>query len=139
MRDASGKEFPGRLEIAGACASQSELFANVISAAAFCVMRTNWLCRPGTVMRGYVHEYFSTTTVPHLYFTAPFLWEDSLKTLDCESKRVSWLLAVPISDAELAYLSQHGDDALETLFEREQIDIFDLDRPSVEGLTHLNG
>ena len=131
MVDASETEFPVRLEIAGACASQADQFANVIAAAAFCIMQTNRLYRPGSVMHGYVREYFPSTSVPHLYFTAPFLWEDALKTLDCGSKSVSWLLVVPVSDAEARYLGQHGGDALESLFEKEQIDVFDLNRAAV--------
>ncbi|AKZ29074.1 hypothetical protein ACH51_22740 (plasmid) [Ralstonia solanacearum] len=38
---------------------------------------------------------------------------------------------VPISDAEHAYLRDHGLDALERAFEDRQIDIFDINRDSV--------
>jgi antitoxin YqcF len=124
-------EFPTRLEIAGACATAAEFFPNILASAAFCIMRTQKLYSPGSVMPGYVREYYPSTTVPHLYFTAPFLWEDSLKTLDCGTKKVSWLLVVPISDGEQEYLREHGDNALEDLFEKHQIDIFDLNRASV--------
>jgi hypothetical protein len=126
-----GKEFPARLEIAGACATANGSFGNILASTAFCVMRTGCLCHPGSVMLDYVREYYERTTVPHLYFTAPFLWEDALKTLDCGSKKASWLLIVPISNAECDYLRDRGDDALENLFEKHQIDIFDLRRPSV--------
>ena len=126
-----GKEFPTRLEIAGACATAYEFFANILASAAFSIIRTQKLYHPGSVMPGYVREYYSSTTVPHLFFTAPFLWEDALKTLGCGTKKVSWLLIVPISDAEREYVKEHGDDALEDLFEKHQIDIFDLSRPSV--------
>jgi hypothetical protein len=126
-----GKEFPVRLEIAGACAPAYHFFANIMASAAFCIMRTRRLYYPGSVMPDYVREYYPSTTVPHLYFTAPFLWEDSLKTLDCGTKKVSWLLAAPISDAECRYLQEHGDEALEDLLEKHQVDIFSLTRPSV--------
>jgi antitoxin YqcF len=126
-----GAAFPTRLEIAGACATSADSFANVLASAAFCVMRTGMLCYPGRALPGYVREYFPSTTVPHLYFTAPFLWEDRLKTLNCGSKSVSWLLVVPISDAEREHLEKHGDDALEELFQMHEIDIFDLSRASV--------
>lgn len=127
----NGSEFPVRLEIAGACASKDELFPNVIASVAFSIMRTKKLCFPGAVLEEYVGEYFQMTTVPHLYFSAPFLWEDSLKTLECGTKNVSWLMVIPISDNELKFLTLNGDDALESLFEKKQIDIFDLNRPSV--------
>lgn len=126
-----GEEFPTRLELAGACATVKHLFPNILASAAFCIIRTAKLYYPGSVLLGYVREYYPSTSVPHLYLTAPFLWETSLTTLDCGTKKVSWLLAVPISDAEYTYLNMHGDDALEDLFEKHQIDIFDLARPSV--------
>ena len=130
MIDAKGEEYPARLEIAGTCATENEEFANVLAAAAFCVIRTKRLLYPGAALAGYVREYFHDTTVPNLYFTAPFLWEETLKTLDCGVKKASWLLAVPISQSELEHLNQYGDDSLEKLFEAKQIDVFDLNRPS---------
>jgi antitoxin YqcF len=102
-----------------------------LAAAAFSTMRTGKVCHPSSVMPGYVREYFRSTTVPHLYFTAPFLWEASLRTLDCGTKKVAWLLAIPISDGELGYLERHGDEELEVLFEKKQIDVYDLNRSSV--------
>jgi hypothetical protein len=126
-----GDEFPTRLEIAGACATDKELFFSILGSAAFCIMRTGKLCYPGAVFPNYVRLYYPSAPVPHLYFTAPFLWEDDLVTLDCGTKKVSWLLAIPISDAEYGFLKEHGDDALEDLFEVRQIDIFNLSRSSV--------
>jgi hypothetical protein len=125
-----GKEFPTRLEIAGACATTKQRFANILVSAAFCIIRTRRLYHPGRVMPDCIREYYPDTTVPHLYFTAPFLWEETLRTLDCGTKQVSWLLAVPISEAEYEYFKRLGDEALEDLFEKQQIDVFDLTRPS---------
>jgi hypothetical protein len=127
-----GSPFDGRMEIAGVCATKDEAFGNVLAAAAFCIIRTRRVYPPGSAMKNYVAEYFPDSSVPHLYFTAPFLWEDALTTLDCGTKRVSWVLAMPISNGERDYLEKHGDDALESLFESEQIDIFDLGRASVQ-------
>ncbi len=124
------KEFPVRLELAGACASSVDVFPNILSSAAFRMMRSGGVYHPGAAIEGYVSLYVPSTTVPHLYFTAPFLWEE-LKTFDAGAKKVTWLLAVPIADSERAYLRQHGDQALEQLFAQHQIDLFDLHRPSV--------
>jgi len=124
-------EFPTRIELVGACASKKNLFPNILASAAFCVMRTERLCYPGAVMPGYVRTYYRKSPLPHLYFTAPFLWAEKLKELDLGTKKVNWLLAVPISEEEYRYLDQKGDEALEDLFEHRQIDIFDLNRPSV--------
>jgi competence protein ComGC len=54
-----------------------------------------------------------------------------LKTQEFPTKKVAWLLAVPISDKEKDFLTENGSDALESLFEEKQIDIFELDRKSI--------
>src|SRR5687767_7479679 len=59
------REFPTRLEIAGACAGSETFFPNVVCAAGFCVIRTGKLLCPGAVLPGYVKEYYPKTTVPH--------------------------------------------------------------------------
>lgn len=130
MRHGNG-EFPTRLELVGACATSKTKFANVLAAAAFCVMRTHMLVAPGSILAGYVAEYFPNSEVPHLYFTAPFLWEAALHTTDFGKKKVSWLMAIPISTQEAEFRKQHGDSALEALFETHQIDVYDLKRRSV--------
>jgi hypothetical protein len=121
-------EFPTRLELAGACANTAENFANVLASAAFCIMRSDAVYHPGTVMPGYG---LPSSKLPHLYLTAPFLWEKELKTLDCGTKKVSWLLAIPISEPEYSYLKEYGDQAFERLLEEQHADVFNPERPSV--------
>jgi hypothetical protein len=125
------EKFPARLEIVGACASDVEWFANLMSSSAFYIMRTGWLCHPGAVLQNSVEMYAPDLQLKHLYFTDPFLWEGRLETLELRTKTVAWLLAVMITEAEYQHLKEHGDQALGALFEKEQIDIFDIDRPSV--------
>jgi len=123
-------EFPTRLELAGMCTNDVERFANVLASAAFVIMRSQAVYHPGTVMPDGVVDAIPSSPLPHLYLTAPFLWEDTLRTLDCTSKKVSWLLAMPISQPEYAYLRQHGDRAFEALIAAHEIDVSNLDRPS---------
>ena len=125
------KEFHVRLEILGGCDTDVDWFANVLSSTAFYIMRTGWLCHPGAVLQNAVHQYASDLAVRHLYFTAPFLWEDKLKTVQLETKKVAWLLSLPITDAEYRYCKKHGDDKFEELLERHDVDIFDINRSSV--------
>jgi hypothetical protein len=65
----------------------------------------------------------------HGLLVSPYLWE--LETQVLASKKVAWLHLVPVSDKEARYAAQKGSDALETLFEHKEIDVFDLYRPSV--------
>lgn len=123
-------EFPTRIELCAAAASSFEHFPNIISSAAFNVMRTQTVCHPGSVMPNYVAEYYTDTVLPHLYFTSPFPWEDELKSMDLPSKKVSWLLCFPISDAEHTFLKSHGEEKFEDMLETAGADIFDLNRHS---------
>ena len=66
----------------------------------------------------------------HFLLVPPFLW-DGFETLEVGGQAVAWLQAVPISDRERDLAEREGSDSLEDLFERQQIDVFDLDRPSV--------
>jgi hypothetical protein len=130
MKDEDGADFPLRVELAGLCQKGESNFANVLASAAFCIMRTLRLIAPGSVMPNYVKEYFTSTTVPHLYFTAPYIWDNELATLDLSSKRVAWLLVMPISDRERRFIEENGDDKFESLLEKQQIVITDLYRSS---------
>jgi hypothetical protein len=130
MRWGAG-EFLTRLELAGVCVNNVEYFPNVLASAAFSIMRSDAVYHPGTVMPNYAHQSDGSSTLPHLYLTAPFLWENGLTTLDCGTKKVSWLLAMPISESEYSYLKEHGDQALERLLEKQDVDVSNPERPSV--------
>lgn len=125
-------EYPVRIELVGACATLNyEVFRLIIATAAFCILRSALLIEPGSALPNVVREYRPKTKLPHLYFTSPYLWETDLDSLEFSSKTVAFLQAIPISESEYKYLLDRGSDELETLFESEQIDVFDLERPSV--------
>lgn len=124
-------EFPTRLEICAIASVQDSLFLNLVASAAFNMIRSKNIATPGSVMRGYVSEYYPETKLPNLYFTAPFIWETVLKTTVFETKKVSWLLCFPISNAEADFIEKNGDDSFENLLQKANIKIYDLDRNSV--------
>ena len=72
--------------------------------------------------------YELDTEMAHIFLTSPFVWDFTNQTFS--DKIVTWLQAVPISDAERAYAVAKGTAALEAAFERAQIDVFDLFRKS---------
>lgn len=121
--------LPTRVELCGACTQRNDKFPNVLASAAFMMMRSGKLLHPGVALKDYVKLYYPDSPLPHLYFTAPFLWKE-LNTFQVENLQVSWLLAIPISQVEHRYLLQYGDAALERLFEKQQIDFYDLHRRS---------
>jgi hypothetical protein len=126
-----GKKFPARIEIAGACASDVEGFANAISTAAFFVMKDKWVCRPGVVFETMLRMYDLSATMEHLYFTAPSQWPALNTTLELKTKKVTWLWAIPISEAESRFIAEHGDERFEELLESSGADVFDIHRPSI--------
>lgn len=125
-----GNPFHVRLEIAGLCKLNYDEFGNILASAAFYIMRTQWLCFPGAILENALDGY-SSPNLQHLYFTSPFLWEDSLKATTLGSKKVAWLLAIPISEKEREYARENSSDALEELFEEKGADFYNLNRSSL--------
>ncbi len=127
----NGKEFEARLEIVGACGSNFFNFGNVISTAAFCIINSKWFCAPGVIFPDVISMFDLSPTMSDLYFVPPFLWCERFRAVDVEGKKIAWLMAVPVSKAESKFAQEFGPDKLEDLFEKKQIDIFDLHRRSV--------
>lgn len=127
-------ELGTRVELCGSMPADIEQWPNVLASAAFALMRSRRAVMPGSVLEGYVAEYYSDTLVPHLYLTVPFLWNDGhFKQLDLESgEKVNWLQGVPISGAELEILRTRGDSEFEDLLEQANVDVFDLYRSSLQ-------
>ena len=126
-----GHEYPVRIELVGACDSEVEEFANVLSTAAFFVKKDKWFCRPGGVFETLVSMYELSDTMEHLYFTAPSQWPKLNTTLKLATKKVTWLWAIPISEAESRYIAEKGDDEFETLLEQSDVDVYDIRRQSI--------
>jgi hypothetical protein len=126
-----GKEFPVRIEVAGACASEVKEFGNAISTVAFFVMKDKWFCRPGVVFETMLSMYDLSATMEHLYFTAPSQWPALNTTLELSTKKVTWLWAIPISEAESRFIAEQGDERFEDMLEASGADVFDIHRPSI--------
>lgn len=126
----SVEKKPLRIEIVGASATLFELFPNIVSTCAFNIINTKLPIAHGKVFKGVIRMYYPDSEMEHVLFTSPFLWE-KLHTIDLLEKKVTWLLAVPISTKELLFAEKEGTEALEDLFEKNDIDIFDIRRDSV--------
>ncbi len=123
-------EKPLRIEIVGAAAKIFEFFPNILSTCAFNIINTTLPISHGEIFKGVIKMYYPDSEMEHVLFTSPFLW-DKLETIDFPDKKVTWLLAVPISTKEFLYAEKEGPEALEDLFEKKEIDIFDLRRNSI--------
>jgi hypothetical protein len=105
-------------------------FAAVLSTAAFCVINSGWQAEPGRVFPDVVGAHLPDATTPHLMFVTPYSWDD-LSSRELTGKTVAWVQAIPISDAEMQFVRDHGAEALEDLFEDAQPDFLDLERHPV--------
>lgn len=119
------------VEFVSACDSSYPLFPNVISTCAFQVMDGKQNYGPGAVISNVISMYYPTSDMKHMWMAYPFLWDDAPHTLTVQQKLVAWLQLIPISDKEYQYLLTNGCDALEELFEREQVEVLNLNRKSV--------
>jgi hypothetical protein len=124
-------ELDVRAELVGACGSDVADFPNYLATAAFFIINSGRFVAPGIIFPGVLSMYQASATMEHFLFLPPFLWDQRLQTLHTEQTKVAWLLAIPISEGELRFAQSKGVPALEDLFEKHQIDIFDLHRPSV--------
>jgi antitoxin YqcF len=119
------------IELFFATYKQFDKARNILATVGFYIVKDKYECRPGNVFKNMINMYYTETDMKHIFFTSPYLWQDKLEGLELDYKKVHFLLMIPCSDAEVDYKLKHGDDALETLFEDNDIDIFDLNRKSL--------
>lgn len=121
------------VELIGACASDVPAFGEVIASCVVTRLVTGANLVYGTVIEELRALRPISSTLRHVTLVAPFLWDsfgggiakDRVGTTD-----IYWLMVLPISEEERTFLRGNGIDALESLFEEAEIDVFDIDRPS---------
>lgn len=111
--------------------SANDKTGNILSTSAFFCIKDNWKVSPGTVFETLVEMYYKDSEMKHIYFSNPYLWEDKLEDFEVQNEKISFLLAVAISDAELEFRKNNSSEALEALFQEKEIDIFDMNRKSI--------
>jgi hypothetical protein len=127
------EQFGTRVELCGAMLLEVAQWSNVVASASFALMRSRRSVKPGRVLEGYVAEYYPETSVPHLYLTIPFLWNNGHfpeLVLD-NGIKINWLQVIPISTDEREILRTCGDSAFEDLLEKSDVDVFDLNRTTL--------
>ncbi|NUM59011.1 MAG: suppressor of fused domain protein [Bdellovibrionaceae bacterium] len=125
-----GKKNPTRLELCGAALSSFTLFPNILSEAAFTIIKSSEVWRPGHFLKNIVGHYELESSLRSLYFTTPFFWEEDLHELNLNGKAINWLMCFPISDAELGYLEKYGEAQFENMLEAAGVNVFDTSRSS---------
>jgi hypothetical protein len=127
-QDVAGKSV--RAEIVSAAPTGVPDYDLTVSSCFFEHVRNGTNIVYGSVIPNIVGQYGLSKTMVHFTFVAPFVWP-ALSKAELAGVNVYWLYAIPISDAERRLIHDKGIDALETLFDHDQIDAFDLNRESV--------
>ena len=117
-----------RVEAIGVCDIGEEIMPNIIATLAFTIMQRK-KCYPGLIIKNIVKEYIDAD-MKHILLNDPFMW-DNARSFSVGDIKVAWLMAIPVSDAEMAYADKHGVEALEDLLEEKDVDVADLWRKSV--------
>jgi hypothetical protein len=119
------------VELIGACGGEYGRFNAIIDTCAFTILSNHLFCPPGTILENMVQKHYPESPMKHVLLNNPFGWDQEVETLHFPQKTVAWLLCVPISEAEYGFAKQMGVGALTALFEKEQIDIYNLNRNSI--------
>jgi len=120
-----------RIELIGAFPSSFKEGVNVAATCAFNAIKDGVPTVPEAIHPSVLSLYRSEPALAHIMLVDPFLWNDGPSTLDAHGSKIAWLMMVPISESERAFAVEQGGAALASRFEQAQIDIFNLDRPSV--------
>ena len=124
-----GKEFddmPLRVELMMLGKKNEEIFANILSTAAFWIMK-NHHCEFGLVIENVIEPYMDNATLKHVVLMQPVFWEN-YSHYELDGNIIAWLLAVPISEKERLYIEQNGINKFDELLEKSNVDFIDLER-----------
>lgn len=103
---------------------------NIISTAAFYIMKGGWKISPGAIFETLVTEYHPELELKHLLFVPQYQWGEALSKVKLEQGDIYPLLAVGITNEELDFVSQNGVSELENLWEKNNVNVLDWHRSS---------
>jgi len=121
---------PLRVELIGACDVRNSFYEQLFATISFAIMHFN-RAYPGMMIPHAAELYLSDCAMKHVMLWHPFVWGDDIDTIEADGRYITWLMPVLISDAEYQYAQQHGVEALESLLEEADIDIYNFYRDSV--------
>lgn len=109
--------------------SEQDGLDRILAATARALVRSGVACGHAKIVPDLVPAEYSRHGLRHALFTVPFLW-DGPEVVTLDGLLVAWLLIVPLADGERRFAAEHGVDALEDLFRRDEVNVFDLRRPA---------
>ena len=106
-----------------------ERICNILSTIAFYILKNGWRVAPGTIFESMVSMYIPDTCLPHVYFTAPFQW-DNMAKVSLSDRIIYPLIAVPISETESVVAGKNTGRDLEALWVQRGTDVLNWGRRS---------
>lgn len=128
-----GNEMDGRnipIELMVIARAGDSAIVDVLIEAAFAVGKAGWLAVRGVVFPDFVSSYFPDTTTPHLMWMEPFVWPELAPLGVGGVGDVSFLMGLPLTQAEVDLAHVSGFDALESALETGDVPYTDLWRRS---------
>lgn len=123
--------IPLGVEIVGATSRDYPDFANILADCALRVIHGGARFHPGAVFKDMIPRYYPQVPMKHILFISPYGWERELLTLELPSRWVGWMMALPVSEAELKFYNETESGELQERLEKAGVDIYNLNRPSV--------
>lgn len=121
-----------RVEIAAVGPQAESRFSNFIGDIGLRVVKDQWLAAPGVVFPWVARDAQLSDALPHAFLASPSPWPElGAVRLAAAAREVHWLLALPISAMEYAWLLEHGFFEFERLLEERNVQYFDVGRESV--------
>ena len=108
-----------------------DLAPNILGTCAFKAMLEGWHTVTGAIFSHVFSAYYPDMNVKHGLLIPPYLWKDTLKTLDLGELLVEWKMIIPITQQEAEYLQTHSPSTLLPIFVEKDVNLFDLGRKSV--------
>ena len=125
-----GKPMTLRTELITVSPSGKDVMANALASAAFAIMRSGYEAYPGSLLPNILKENDIDGNLRHFLLAAPFLWSE-LDSFDIGGVSIAPLLAVPITDEEMAAVAVDGITEFEARANTMSLDLFELNRGSV--------
>lgn len=132
IRNEEGSNLDFRIEIFGADDTDTNVIPDLFfEIYAHLKEDPEWNCIPGSTLENVIAEWLPDSDMKHIYFAPCFLVEELSEMHRFDKDEVIWVMMIPISQNELDYLLEHGDDAFDDLMEQKEVNILDLKRESI--------
>lgn len=126
----TGKEI--RAELIMSSYGGHDMAGKILSTAGIGIYQTEIRYGYGTVLKGVMEIYYPNSDMKHLFLMLPPPhWKKAFGVTDADDSIITFLYALPISQAECDYMSENGIEALQNLFVEKNIDMFDFERKCV--------